>query len=176
MQNNSRLPAEVESRTLCSRPRTALPRTDPLETKDTSAQMLSKKKKSSKNFFLAISKKKGLHQKFFRRSSEKNVLKRIFQALHKILTIQKKCCLGQFSRTWGFEAKAKGFKMCSRGLHLWLRVVALVQYGKLCYANGLNRKRRAGTLTVFTQTIIIPKALTVQIKVLSNRFKSQNKS
>ena len=33
---------------------------------------------------------------------------------------------GQFSRTWGFEAKAKDFKMCPRGqgrprgLHLWL--------------------------------------------------------
>ena len=36
---------------------------------------------------------------------------------------------GQFSRTWGFEAKAKDFKMCPRGrpqgqgrprlLHLW---------------------------------------------------------
>ena len=26
---------------------------------------------------------------------------------------------GQFSKTWGFEAKAKVFKMCPRGLHLW---------------------------------------------------------
>ena len=52
----------------------------------------------------------------------------------------------------------------------------LLQYRKLCYANGLNRERRAGTSTLFKQTIIISKAQTVQIKVLSNRFKSQNKS
>ena len=49
----------------CSRPRT----------KDTSASALQKKKRSS--------------QKFFRRSPQKNVFQKIFQALHKILTIQK---------------------------------------------------------------------------------------
>ena len=27
---------------------------------------------------------------------------------------------GQFSRTWGFKAKTKEFKMCPRGRHLWL--------------------------------------------------------
>ena len=55
----------------CSRPR---PRT-----KDTSAkifQAISKKKKRSS-------------QKFFKRSPQKNVFQKIFQALHKILTIQK---------------------------------------------------------------------------------------
>ena len=51
----------------CSRPR---PRT-----KDTSASALQKKKRSL--------------QKFFRRSPQKNVFQKIFQALHKILTIQK---------------------------------------------------------------------------------------
>ena len=51
----------------CSRPR---PRT-----KDTSASALQKKKRSS--------------QKFFKRSPPKNVFQKIFQALHKILTIQK---------------------------------------------------------------------------------------
>ena len=51
----------------CSRPR---PRT-----KDTSASALPKKKRSS--------------QKFFKRSPQKNVFQEIFQALHKILTIQK---------------------------------------------------------------------------------------
>ena len=50
----------------CSRPR---PRT-----KDTSASALQKKRSS---------------QKFFRRSPRKNVFQKIFQALHKILTIQK---------------------------------------------------------------------------------------
>ena len=69
------------------RPRTAFPRTDTIEAKDrnargkgqgprTQAQVLSKKKKRSL-------------QKFFRRSPQKNVFQKIFQALHKILTIQK---------------------------------------------------------------------------------------
>ena len=66
------------------RPRTALPRTDPLEAKDrnargqeprTQAQVLSKKKRSSK--------------KIFRRSQEKTVFQKIFQALHKLFTTQK---------------------------------------------------------------------------------------
>ena len=51
----------------CSRPR---PRT-----KDTSASAIQKKKRSS--------------QKLFKRFPQKNVLQKIFQALHKILTIQK---------------------------------------------------------------------------------------
>ena len=69
------------------RPRTAFPRTDTLEAKDrnargqgqgprTQAQVLSKKKKRSS-------------KKFFRRSPQKNVFQKIFQPLHKILTIQK---------------------------------------------------------------------------------------
>ena len=69
------------------RPRIAFPRTDTLEAKDrnargqgqeprTQAQVLSKKKKRSS-------------QKFFKRSPQKNVFQKIFQALHKILTIQK---------------------------------------------------------------------------------------
>ena len=45
-------------------------------TKDTSASALQKKKKKSS-------------QKFFRRSPQENVFQKIFQALHKILTIQK---------------------------------------------------------------------------------------
>ena len=49
----------------CSRPRT----------KDTSASALQKKKRSS--------------QKFFKRFPHKNVFQKIFQALHKVLTIQK---------------------------------------------------------------------------------------
>ena len=82
---------EVESRTQGSRPRPrtqknirgqgqpfrgqtlSRPRTGML--KDTSASALQKKKRSS--------------QKFFKRSSQKNVFQTIFQALHKILTIQK---------------------------------------------------------------------------------------
>ena len=49
----------------------------------------TKKKKSPQKFFRAISKKKRSSQKFFRRSPQKNVFQKIFQALHKILTIQK---------------------------------------------------------------------------------------
>ena len=90
------LPAEVESRTQGSRPRTqkkseakdslsedrhsrgqgqecSRPRP---RTKDTSASALRKKKKRSS-------------QKFFMRSPQKNVFQKIFQPLHKILTIQK---------------------------------------------------------------------------------------
>ena len=51
----------------------------------TQAQVHSKKKKKKglhKNF-------SGASQKFFRRSPRKNVFQKIFQALHKILTIQK---------------------------------------------------------------------------------------
>ena len=91
--------SEVESRTQGSRPRTqknprprqrprtAFPRTDTLEAKNrnargqgqgprTQAQVLSKKKKRSS-------------QKFFRQSPQKKIFQKIFQALHKTLTIQK---------------------------------------------------------------------------------------
>ena len=82
------------------RPRTAFPRTDTLEAKNrnargqgqgprTQAQVLSKKKKVFTKIFQAISKKKKSSQKFFKRSPQKNVFKKMFQALHKILTIQK---------------------------------------------------------------------------------------
>ena len=88
--------AEVESRTqgsrprprtqknLRPRPRTAFPRTDTLEAKDRNARGQSQghKRKCSP-------KKKDLHKKFFRQSPQKNVFQKFFQALHKILTIQK---------------------------------------------------------------------------------------
>ena len=65
----------------CSRPRT----------KDISTSALQKKKKkrSSQKFFSRSPKKKKSSQKLFRRSPQKNVFQKIFQALHKILTIQK---------------------------------------------------------------------------------------
>ena len=59
------------------------------------AQVLSKKKKKKglhKNFSGDLQKKKKKKrssQKFFKRSSLKNVFQTIFQALHKILTFQK---------------------------------------------------------------------------------------
>ena len=55
----------------CSRPRTQ-------------AQVLSKKKKTSSQKFFKRS-----PQKFFKRSPQKYVFQKNFQALHKILTIQK---------------------------------------------------------------------------------------
>ena len=51
-------------------------------------------------------KKKRSSQKFFRRSPKKNVFQKIFQALHKILTIQKivlSLSRGQ-ANFWGLEA------------------------------------------------------------------------
>ena len=82
---NTRLEAKAKDTKKNPRPRTAFPRTDTLEAKDrnargqgprTQAQVFSKKKKRSS-------------QKFFKRSPQKNVFQKIFQALHKILTIQK---------------------------------------------------------------------------------------
>ena len=51
-----------------------------------------KKKRSSQKFFKRSpqKKKKRSSQKFFKRSPQKNVFQKNFQALHKILTIQKK--------------------------------------------------------------------------------------
>ena len=83
------------------RPRTAFPRTDTLEAKDrnargqgqgprTQAQVLSKKKKKrflQKFFRRSPRKKKGLYKNFS--SDRHNVFQKIFQALYKILTIQK---------------------------------------------------------------------------------------
>ena len=122
------------------------PRTGMLEAKAKDqghkAQVLSKKKKKKKKVFTKIfqtiskkkKKKKRSSQKFFKRSSLKNVFQKIFQALHKILTFQK-IVLSYSSRgqheakDLTFEAKAKDFKMCPRGrprgqgrprgLHLW---------------------------------------------------------
>ena len=49
----------------------------------------SLKKKVFKNFFSGDLRKKRSSQKFFRQSQKKNVFHTIFQALHKIITIQK---------------------------------------------------------------------------------------
>ena len=70
----------------CSRPRTQ-------------AQVLSKKKRSS--------------QKFFKRSPQKNLFQKIFQVLHKILTIQK--ILLSSSRG---QANFRGLRRRGQGLDL----------------------------------------------------------
>ena len=56
-----------------------------------------KKKRSSQKFFRRSQKKKRSSQKFFKRSPQKYVFQKIFQALHKILTIQKIL----LSSSWG---------------------------------------------------------------------------
>ena len=148
--------AEVESRTQGSRPRprprtqknprprTAFPRTHSLEAKDRNARGQGPRTKDTSAS--ALHKKKRSSQKFFKRSQRKHIFQTIFQALHKILTIQKlvlSSSRGQANfrgleasrprpRTWGFEAKAKDFKMCPpgrprgqgrpRGLHLCMLV------------------------------------------------------
>ena len=53
-------------------------------------------------------KKKRSSQKFFRRSPVINVFQKFFQALHKILTIQKIVLSSS-------RGQAKDFKMCPRG-------------------------------------------------------------
>ena len=62
-------------------------------TKDTSASALKKKKSIHKNFSGNLQKKKKgkkrSSQKFFKHSPQKTVFQKIFQALDKILTIQK---------------------------------------------------------------------------------------
>ena len=80
------------------RPRTAFPRTDTLEAKDQGHKrkcspkkkagdlQKKKKKRSSQKLFRRSPKKK---KRFFKRSPQKNVFQKIFQALHKIFTIQK---------------------------------------------------------------------------------------
>ena len=97
--------AEVESRTQGSRPRPRTQKKSEAKAKDTKkirgqgqgqpfrGQTLSRPRtgmlQGHKHKWSL--KKKRSSQKFFRRSSQKNVFQKIFQALHKNLTIQKKC-------------------------------------------------------------------------------------
>ena len=124
-KNTKKFRSQGQGQTL-SRPR---PRT-----KDTDASVL--KKKVFKNFFQAISKKRSsnffFRQKrsskfFFRRSLLEETKKKVFadfpqgfwrfpkkfQRFKNSAVFETRT--GQFSRTWGFEAKAKDFKMCPRG-------------------------------------------------------------
>ena len=66
------------------------PRTGMLKAKDQGHKCkCSPKKRSSQKFFRRSQEKKRSSQKFFKRSSQKNVFQKVFQALHRILTIQK---------------------------------------------------------------------------------------
>ena len=106
------------------------PRTGMLEAKATDQghkrKCSPKKKGLHKNFFHAISKeKKGLHKNFSSDLHKKTFSKNFSSAPQNFNNSKNSAVLepraGQFSRTWGLEAKAKDkdFKMCPRGLHLW---------------------------------------------------------
>ena len=102
---------------------------DPLEAKDrnvrgqgsrTQTQVFSKKKGGFQKIFSGDLKKKTF-KNFFQAISTKSGLEKNFQAIYKILTIQKivlSSSRGQ-GNFRGLEAKAKDFKICPRGLHLW---------------------------------------------------------
>ena len=97
---DTRLEAKAKDTKQNPRPRTAFPRhtlskprTGMLEAKakdqghKRKCSPKIKKKGLHKNFSVDLQKKSS--QKFFRRSPQKNVFQKNFQALHKILTIQK---------------------------------------------------------------------------------------
>ena len=68
------------------RPRTAFPRTDTLEAKDRNARGQGQGPRTQAQ---VLSKKKKVFTKIFQTISTKKRFLKIFQALHKILTIQK---------------------------------------------------------------------------------------
>ena len=124
----------MESRTQGSRPRTQ--KKFEAKAKDSLSEDRHSRGQELRTQVQVLSKQqqqKRFSQKFFKRSPQKNVFQKIFLALHKILTIQKivlSSSRGQANfrgleakaKDLTFEAKAKNFKMCPRGLHLWLEV------------------------------------------------------
>ena len=142
--------AEVESRTHGSRPRRSTQKKSEAKAKDSlskdrhsrsqrqecsrplpskQAQVLSKKKGLHKNFSGDLKKKTKVFTKIFQAISTKNVFQKNFLGAPQNCNNSKNSVVleqrtGQFSRTWGFDAKdltfeAKDFKMCPQGLHLW---------------------------------------------------------
>ena len=120
--NRKHLISEVQSRTQGSRPRTQ----KKSEAKDSlsedrhsrgQGQECSRPRPRTKDTSASALQKKRSSQKFFRRSPQKNVFQKIFQAPHKILTIQKIVLFSSRGQAnfRGLEAKAKDFKMCPRG-------------------------------------------------------------
>ena len=118
------------------RPRTAFPRTDTLEAKDRNARGQGqghKRKcspKSQKFFRRSQKKKKKVFTKIFLAVYTKKRFPKNFSSASQNFSNSKNTAVlepraGQFSRTWGLEAKAKDFKICPRGqgrprgLHLW---------------------------------------------------------
>ena len=110
------------------------PRTGMLEAKDLGhkRKCSPKKKGLRKNFSGDLQKKKkGLHKNFSGDLHKKRFPKNFSSAPQNLNNSKNSAVLeprtGQFSRTWGFEAKAEDFKMCPRGrprgLHLWLLAI-----------------------------------------------------
>ena len=140
--------AEVESRTQGSRPRPRTQKKSEAKAKDslsedrtsrgqgprTQTQVLTPppKKKAFTKIFQAISKKKKVFTKIFQAIFMKNCFPKNFSSAPQNSNNSKNSAVleprtVQFSRTSGleakakdltFEAKAKDFKMCPRGLHL----------------------------------------------------------
>ena len=189
------------------RPRTAFPRTDTLEAKDrnargqgqgprTQAQVLSKKKKkktSSQKFFRRSPKKKKVFTKIFQAiSTKKRFLKNFSSAPQNLNNSKDSAVLeprtGQFSRTWGleakakdltFEAKAKDFKMCPRGqgrprgLHLCYLDDRFVRSDVI--ATGRKYRYRfasGGKLILFKHILLSSILVNNRVIVIENRQKS----
>ena len=102
-----------------ARPRTALPRIDPLEAKDRNARGQDQGHRSK------YSSKKGLKNVFsgdLKKKSSNNFSGDLQNFNNSKNSAVLEPRTGQLSRSWGFEAKAKDFKMCPqgrpRGLHL----------------------------------------------------------
>ena len=139
------------------------PRTGMLEAKAKDqghkAQVLFKKKKKKglhKNFSSDLQKKKKkkkVSTKIFQAISTKKRFPKNFSTAPQNFNFPKNSAVleprtGQFSRTWGleakdltFEAKAKDFKICPRGqgrprgLHLWQ-----IAFSSFCLQHGTNIK------------------------------------
>ena len=132
--------SEVESRTQGSRPRPRTQKKSEAKAKDSlsedrhsrgQGQECSRLRNKDTSASALQKKKKGLHKIFQAISSKKRFLKNFSSASQNFYNSKNSAVLelrtGHFSRTWGleakakdltFEAKAKDFKMCFRGLHL----------------------------------------------------------
>ena len=148
-----------------------------------------KKKRSSQKLFRRSPKKKKkkkkekkkVFTKLFRRSpkEKKKVFTKIFQAISAKKRFPKNFSsasqnfnnskvletrTGQFSRTWGLEAKAKGFKICPWGLHLWFAIKFLNQKRFLARLKSASKsllswQEKCGVLLLELYLAIGPKNL-----------------
>ena len=104
------------------RPRIAFPRTDTLEAKDRNARGQGQGPRTQSASALQKKKKKKVFTKIFQAISTKKRFPKNFSTAPQNFNFPKNSAVleprtGQFSRTWGLEAKAKAkdFKICPRG-------------------------------------------------------------